>query len=104
MRRVWKFEMDPNEEIHRLELPQNSAVLGVGTQDGKIVMWVRFTSVAEKPYTIERVFRVAMTGQPFADDDLRTYVGTVQFEDHTRRLFGGHGVDYFVCHVFEETP
>jgi len=109
MKRVWKFVLDPNEEIHRIELPQSSDVLGIQPRDGKIMLWVRFESVYEKPYTIERLFRVAMTGQPFADDDLRTYIGTVQFETVEPSNVGDVLGNYprrghIAYHVFEETP
>lgn len=115
MRKIWKFELDPSKEVQLIELPVNSVVLAVGKQHDKIVLWVRFETVTVEPYTIQRAFRVAMTGHPYEDDDLRTYIGTVQFEtvrSDTVDLVDGRGDvvgrypirDFFVCHVFEETP
>lgn len=106
MKKIWKFELNPNEEVHHIKLPQNSRVIAIGRQHDKIALWALFTTVTEEPLWVERVFRVAMTGQTFADNDLRTYIGTVQFE--TRHVMNTElgallKEGYFVCHVFEET-
>jgi hypothetical protein len=119
MRKIWKFELDPSKEVQLIELPHGSSVLTVGKQGNKIVLWARFETATVDSHTIQRAFRVAMTGHPYEDDDLRTYIGTVQFEtkgvsNPPQRadgrptlgdLIGPYTtIDYFVCHVFEETP
>jgi len=84
---IWKYHI-PLEDYFNIELPKNSMILEVNTQDNKPTMWV----LVETNVDLEkRYFRMFGTGQKFETISGLSHIGTIQ-------MFKGD----FVWHVFEE--
>lgn len=81
---IWKFQLPLQDEI-ALEMPENSKILSVQTQDEIPCIWANVEPSADK---MIRHFKLRGTG--FGTDDVGAYVGTFQLENGS-----------FVFHLFE---
>lgn len=71
--------------INKLVLPVWSVVLSVQVQNGEFTLWVESIEQAEE--TQERFFEVILTGQSYDAHQRRTYITTIQHENHVFHVF-----------------
>lgn len=85
--RIWKYSLR-QQPVQSIQMPEGAKVLCVQTQGNQPNLWALVDE--KKDPTVTRKFAVHGTGNPMADGDPGTYVGTFQ-------LYGGD----LVFHVFE---
>jgi hypothetical protein len=88
--RIYKYELDLISPPQPHAIHEDSTILSIQNQRGKLVMWAEVD--VTKPKEL-RVFRVYGTGWTMVTGEKRKYLGTVQFQD-----------GYEVYHVYELTP
>lgn len=84
---IWKFALDPLNDVMSINMPKGAEVLSAGVQSGIVHLWAVVDPEADKE---PRAFLAVGTGH-LTFDDLGRFVGTVM-------LFDGQ----LVFHIFEQ--
>lgn len=82
MKTIHKYPLEITGE-QQIDMPEDSRILSVQVQDGKVCLWAMVDTETEK---VKRNVRIFGTGSPVDLDGL-SYIGTVQ-------------QNYLVWHVF----
>ena len=79
MKTVYKYQIQPIE-IQEINLPIQSKILSVGTQDGELYLWAEINL---ENHTIEepRKIRVSGTGWTLEDGECRKFIGTAHMPE-----------------------
>ena len=86
-RQIWKFPIALTEQ-QEIQMPVGARILCIQVQGKFPCMWAVVDPMAAREH---RTFQVVGTGNPVAEEVLRNYVGTWQWEG-------------YVWHLFEVTP
>lgn len=84
---VWKFPINPNNDVTKIMLPLGATPLSVQLQHNAVQLWVLCNP--DEEICKERTFRLVATGEEFHEPKF-AYIGTIQAE-------GGR----YIFHLFE---